>query len=111
MPRKLWKNHPTGTQSLYFPKRNRTVLKSLLIVSSALSIGLIAMASRADERRLAAEMPPISYLEAGEASGFAVDIAKELSARIKLRKEIEVMPIARAIATLTTEKTCGFTHL
>lgn len=62
------------------------------------------MTSRADERLLAAEMPPFSYLEAGEASGFAVDIAKELSSRMKLRRKIEVVPIARAIATLTTEK-------
>jgi len=85
-------------------KSNRTALVRLIVVSSSLATGLLALPSRADERLLAAEMPPISYLEAGEASGFAVDIAKELSARIKLRKEIEVMPIARAIATLTTEK-------
>lgn len=104
MPRKLWKDHPAGAPSFYFPKRNRTGLKVLLTISFALSIGLMAMASRAGERLLAAEMPPFSYLEAGEASGFAVDIAKELSARIKLRKEIEVMPVARVISTLAIEK-------
>jgi len=78
--------------------------RRLLINACAIAIGLMAAAARADERLLAAEMPPFSYLEAGQAYGFAVDIEKELSARTRLRNEIEVMPIARAMATLTTEK-------
>lgn len=98
------KNHLPSTDPRDRPKRGTYVLKRLILLSSAFSISLFANASRADVRLLAAEMPPFSYLEAGEASGFAVDIAKEVSTRLKLRRNIEVMPIARAMATLTTEK-------
>ncbi len=80
------------------------MLKRLTIMGSALCIGLMAHAARANERLLAAEMAPFSYSHGGEAAGFAVDIATELSARLDVRKKIEVMPIARAIATSTTGK-------
>jgi len=105
MPREFRKNCSTSSPSLYFPKKkSKSLTKSLLIISSILAIGLMGTTSRADERRLAPEMPPISYSDAGEASGFAVDIAREVAARIKSPRGIEVMPIARAMATLTSEK-------